>query len=131
MLSETGYSRWPVEQVDLVQRYSDAPAARLTVPTVAGFVAAKAVAWHDRATSRDLWDLWALAVHGHLTAEAADLFARLGQTNRYPDPATYADPPSEDRWKRDLAGQVRLTVTAADACTVVRERWATISAVDR
>ena len=107
----------------LVQRYSDAPAARLTLPTAAGFAAAKAAAWHDRAASRDLWDLWALAVRGHLTAEAADLFARLGPTNRRPDPATYTNPPGEDRWRRDLAGQVRLTVTAAEACTVVRERW--------
>lgn len=123
LLSPTGYPRWPTEQVDLVQRYSDAPAARLTLPTAAGLAAAKAAAWHDRAASRDLWDLWALAVRGHLTADAADLFARLGPTNRRPDPATYTNPPSEDRWRRDLAGQVRLTVTAAEACTVVRERW--------
>jgi hypothetical protein len=96
----------------------------MTIPTVAGFVAAKAAAWHDRAASRDLWDLWALAERGHLTAEAADLFARLGPTNRRPDPETYSDPPSEDRWRRDLGGQVRLTVTAAEACAVVQERWA-------
>lgn len=124
LLNPTGYPRWPTEQVDLIQRYSDAPTARLEIPTVAGFVAAKAVAWHDRATSRDLWDLWALAVRGHLTAEAADLFARLGPTNRRPDPSTYANPPREDGWQRDLSGQLRLTVSAVEACATVRESWA-------
>lgn len=128
LLNATGYPKWPTEQINLIQRYSDAPPARMTIPTVAGFVAAKAVAWYDRTASRDLWDLWALAVRGHLTAEAADLFARLGPTNRRPDPSMYADPPNEDRWQRDLAGQVRLTVSAAEACATVRESWARIAA---
>lgn len=128
LLSAVGYPPWPTELVDLVQRYSDAPPARLTTLTSAGFVAAKSAAWYDRRASRDLWDLWALATRGHLTTAAADLFARFGPTNRRPDPAAYAEPPSEERWRRDLAGQVRLTVAAAEACAVVRNSWTALEA---
>jgi Nucleotidyl transferase AbiEii toxin, Type IV TA system len=99
----------------------------MTVLTAAGFVAAKAAAWYDRAASRDLWDLWALATEGHITEEAADLFARFGPTNRRPDPSAYTDPPHEGRWQRDLGGQVQLTVTAAEACAVVRDHWAAMT----
>lgn len=97
LLSATGYPGWPTQRIDLVQRYSDAPPAALTVPTPAGFAAAKAAAWHHRRASRDLWDLWALADRGHLDAEAANLYARLGPTNHRPDPADYADPPDQAR----------------------------------
>lgn len=124
LLSAVGYPRWPTERVALAQRYSDVPPAALTVLTPAGFVAAKTAAWHDRAAPRDLWDLWALAEGGHLTAEAADLFARLGPTNRRPDPMAFDQPPDEARWQRDLTAQVQLTVTAAEACDTVRARWA-------
>lgn len=127
LLNPVGYPRWPTERVALAQRYTDAPPATLTVLTPAGFVAAKTVAWHDRAAPRDLWDIWALAEQGHVTAEAADLFARLGPTNRRPDPAAFAQPPDEARWQRDLTAQVRLTVTAAEACETVRTRWADLT----
>jgi predicted nucleotidyltransferase component of viral defense system len=106
LLSATGYPSWPTERVDLVQRYSDAPPAVLTVPTVAGFVAAKAAAWRDRRASRDLWDLWALAERGHLTTEAADLYARVGPTNRRPEPKDYAEPPAQERWEQISAGRL-------------------------
>ncbi len=65
-----------------------------------------------------------------MTAEAADLFAQVGPTNRRPDPSAFADPPNEDRWQRDLAGQVRLTVTAAEASAVVRDGWTRLVATD-
>ena len=39
------------EAVDLRQRYSDAPPARLTAYTAAAFVAAKTCAWLERAAS--------------------------------------------------------------------------------
>lgn len=123
LLSATGYPNWPTERIELVQRYSDTQPAALTVPTAAGFAAAKAAAWQDRRTSRDLWDLWALAERGHLTIEAADLYARVGPTNRRPQPEDYIEPPAQDRWERDLGGQTRLTVTAAEAIAVVREGW--------
>lgn len=127
LLSATGYPRWPTRHVDLVQRYNDAPPARLTVLTAAGFVAAKADAWHSRHASRDLWDLWALAAHGHFGADAADLYGRHGPTNRRPDPDDYAEPPGQARWERDLGAQVRLTVTAAEAAKVIAQAWRSIS----
>jgi hypothetical protein len=93
------------------------------VLTAAGFAAAKADAWHSRHASRDLWDLWALATHRHVGAQAADLYARLGPTNRRPDPHDYAEPPGQARWERDLGAQVRLTVTAAQAAKIVAQAW--------
>lgn len=126
LLTAAGYPDWPSHRVDLEQRYSDAPAAVLRVPTPAGFVAGKTAAWHDRTAPRDLWDLWALGERGHLTTEAADLVARVGPTNRRPDPSAFAVPPAEDQWRRDLGGQVRLTVTAAEAAAAVRRGWARI-----
>jgi predicted nucleotidyltransferase component of viral defense system len=123
LLSATGYPRWPTQRIDLVQRYTDAPPAALTVPTAAGFAAAKAVAWHHRRASRDLWDLWGLAGRGLLDAEAAGLYARLGPTNHRPDPAEYSDAPDQARWERDLGGQTRLAVTALEAATAVAKAW--------
>jgi predicted nucleotidyltransferase component of viral defense system len=123
LLSSTGYPDWPTQRVALTQRYSDAAPATLDVPTAAGFAAAKAVAWHDRRASRDLWDLWALAGRGYLDAEAADLYARLGPTNRRPDPVDYADAPAQARWEGDLGGQTRLTVTAVEAAAAVAKAW--------
>ncbi|HEX3733364.1 MAG TPA: nucleotidyl transferase AbiEii/AbiGii toxin family protein [Mycobacteriales bacterium] len=123
LLSATGYPPWPTEEVDLVQRYLDVPPARFVVPTAPGFAAAKAVAWYDRRASRDLWDLWALAERGHVDREAAHLYARLGPTNRTPNPEDYATPPDQAQWDRDLGAQIRLTVTAAEAAEVVAEAW--------
>lgn len=123
LLSATGYPQWPTQRLDLVQRYSDAPSAQLSVPTAAGFAAAKATAWRDRRASRDLWDLWALAARGHLDGDAARLYARLGPTNRAPDPDDYANAPDQARWERDLGGQVQLTITAAQAADAVEAAW--------
>jgi hypothetical protein len=47
-----------------------------------------------------------------ISAEAADLYARLGPANSRPDPVDYADAPDQARWERDLGGQTRLAVTA-------------------
>lgn len=123
LLGETGYPQWPTTTVDLVQRYSDAPPARLTVPTPAGFAAAKATAWRDRRASRDLWDLWALARRGHLDHQAANLYARLGPTNHRPDPRDYTNPPDQSRWERDLGAQTTLAITADEAATHVGAAW--------
>lgn len=124
LLSSTGFPQWPTSTVDLIQRYADAPAATLSVPTPAGFAAAKAVAWRDRRASRDLWDLWALGQRGYLDVDAANLYGRLGPTNRRPDPRDYADPPQQSRWERDLGAQVRLTITADEAAATVAAAWA-------
>lgn len=69
---------WPSEVIDIEQRYSDAPPARLRVLTPAAQVAAKLAAWHDRAAPRDIYDLWALASFGALNGEAARVFGQHG-----------------------------------------------------
>jgi hypothetical protein len=123
LLGATGYPPWPTESRELVQRYSDAPSAILTVPTRAAFVAAKTVAWIDRAAPRDLFDLWSLARIGAIDSSAARLFARHGPTNKPPTGELFANAPQEDRWRRELSGQTRLEVTASEALKVVGRAW--------
>jgi len=96
----------------------------LTVPTPPAFAASKTTAWFHRA-ARDLYDLWALATHGHLSTEAAELFARHGPTNRPPTTDLFRTAPNQDQWQRDLGGQLRLTVTAMEALAAVRDHWST------
>ncbi|MBF6082019.1 nucleotidyl transferase AbiEii/AbiGii toxin family protein [Nocardia cyriacigeorgica] len=126
LLNRTGYPAWPTERQHIVQRYSDAPAAELIVPTTPAFVAWKTAAWADRKASRDLYDLKLLADQGAVTEDAAELFRRFGPTNRYPSGALFTDPPNEATWQRELSAQTRLTVTAAEALRNVRESWASI-----
>lgn len=45
---------WPCERRVLVQRYTDAPAAELFVPTLSAFAASKTSTWVDRRGARDL-----------------------------------------------------------------------------
>ncbi len=61
-----------IEPVQL--RYSDLPdTAQLRVPTPSGFAAMKLMAWFDRHTPRDLYDLAALADAGHIDQQASQL----------------------------------------------------------
>lgn len=75
---------WPTERRNLVQRYTDAPAAELLVPTLPAFAASKTATWADRLAPRDLWDLWALSGLGAIDADAEALFRRHGPTNKNP-----------------------------------------------
>src|SRR5215472_5805023 len=85
LLNQTGYPPWPTESHELIQRYSDAPPAILTVPTQAAFAAWKISAWMGRGASRDLFDLWSLAEIGAIDGEASDLFSHYGPMSRPPD----------------------------------------------
>ncbi|WP_433523891.1 nucleotidyl transferase AbiEii/AbiGii toxin family protein [Nocardia pseudovaccinii] len=124
LLSSRNRTVWPTELRPLEQRYSGAPPARLSVPTLPAFAAAKTATWHDRRASRDLWDLWALAGIGAIDTETSHLFKRHGPTNRPPGRHLFDRPPSEDVWVSQLAGQTRLSVTATTALTTVRDAWA-------
>ncbi|OOK83647.1 enoyl-CoA hydratase domain protein [Mycobacterium kansasii] len=53
---ESGPKIWPTQRHRLVQRYSDAGAAELLVPTVPAFAASKTATRADRLAPRDLWD---------------------------------------------------------------------------
>ncbi|WP_330249317.1 nucleotidyl transferase AbiEii/AbiGii toxin family protein [Nocardia sp. NBC_00565] len=123
LLSHAGMAPWPTESRALEQRYRDVPAATLTVPTRAAFVAAKTVAWCDRAAARDLWDLWALSRMGAFDHEAAALFRRFGPTNKQPQPSQFSRAPTEDQWQAQLSGQTRVETTAAEALRIVRAAW--------
>jgi predicted nucleotidyltransferase component of viral defense system len=114
---------WPTERRALVQRYTDAPAAELLVPTLPAFAASKTATWADRLAPRDLWDLWALSRLGAIDADAAALFRRFGPTNQLPGAYLFNRAPSDAEWQAQLAGQTRLTVSAAEALESVREAW--------
>jgi predicted nucleotidyltransferase component of viral defense system len=123
LLRAEGYPAWPTAARNLVQRYSDAPPARLEVPTMASFAAAKTVAWTDRAASRDLYDLWLLVQAGAIDHAAAQLFRQYGPTNNPPTASMFSRPLDETKWRLDLSGQTRLSITAGEALAAVREAW--------
>ncbi|QWF81525.1 nucleotidyl transferase AbiEii/AbiGii toxin family protein [Amycolatopsis sp. CA-230715] len=127
LLRRTGYPPWPTERRDLVQRYSDAAPAELTIPTLESFAAWKTAAWVDRAAPRDLFDLWLLAGLGALDQGAGALFKRFGPVNRVPGPELFATGVDEERWRRELSGQTRLTVTAEEARLTVAGAWARLA----
>jgi hypothetical protein len=94
---------WPSERRVTVQRYTDAPAAELLVPTLPAFAASKTSTWADRRGARDLWDLWALSHLGAINGDAFSLYQR--------------------QWQVQLAGQTRITVSARTALDTVRAAW--------
>lgn len=115
---------WPYEPRVIEQRYRDAPAAKLFVPTLPAFAASKTAAWVDRGAARDLWDLWALSKIGAIDGAAAQLYRRYGPTNRPPGRHVFETSPSDAEWHIQLAGQTRLDVSAGEALAVVRDAWA-------
>lgn len=124
LLSSRKRTVWPTERRSLVQRYADAPAAELLVPTLPAFAASKTATWFDRRASRDLWDLWALDQIGAIDAEAGTLYRRLGPTNKPPALRDFTKAPTEADWRNQLAGQTRLTVSSRDALSAVHDAWA-------
>lgn len=124
LLHKQGYEPWPTELRRIEQRYRDAPAATLLVPTLDSFAAWKTAAWSSRSAPRDLYDLWALADAGALTPTAAKLFAKHGPTGGPPREFNFATAPSEAEWQASLSAQTRLDVTAGEALAIVRMEWA-------
>lgn len=123
LLSSRDRVVWPSERRMLVQRYADAPAAELLVPTLPAFAASKTSTWADRHSARDLWDLWALSHLGAINADALDLYQRHGPTNRPPASWLFDAAPSDTEWQAQLAGQTRITVSARTALDTVRAAW--------
>ena len=123
LLSARDRTIWPTERRDLVQRYTDSPAAELLVPTLPAFAASKTATWADRHAPRDLWDLWALNRLGAIDAPAAALFRQYGPTNKVPTPRMFDRAPADAEWQAQLAGQTRLSVSAAEALAEVRAAW--------
>ena len=122
LLGGEGYS-WPTEVVEIRQRYSDAPPARLRVLTAEAFAAAKLGAWIDRRASRDLYDLWALSERGLIGPSALRLFVAQGPFGKTPPSWVFGQEPDEDAWVRALGHQTHLRVSAREAMTRVRQAW--------
>lgn len=122
LLSGTGYPPWPTEFWNIDQRYSDAPPARLRVLTQPAFAAAKLSAWSDRGAPRDLYDLWAMAVHEMIDQNAVELFSRFGSFTD-PSSVSFSAIPSDADWKSALGHQGANSVFAVEAAEVVREAW--------
>lgn len=123
LLDPIGFPNWPTESAELIQRYSDAPAARLLVPTRAGFAASKTAAWHDRTAPRDLYDLWGLVFIGAIDECAAQCFIQEGPTGGPPRPWMFRTPPEMDAWVSELAAQTRIAVGPTEALSAVRDAW--------
>ncbi len=69
-----GWEAIPVTSGAVRLRYSDLPdTVELRVPTPSGFAAMKLMAWADRRTPRDLYDLAALGDAGHIGQQAKQL----------------------------------------------------------
>jgi predicted nucleotidyltransferase component of viral defense system len=128
LLAASRVPEWPTEQRQLLQRYSDVPATRLRVLTLASFVASKTAAWADRRRPSDLYDLWGLANLGAIDEIARDLYVRFGPIGEPPGPSLFDDPPDDESWTDALGGQTRLTVGAAQAAARVRDAWESVLA---
>jgi predicted nucleotidyltransferase component of viral defense system len=127
LLSARGRALWPTERRNLEQRYRDAPTAELIVPTLPAFAASKTATWADRRAPRDLWDLWALSRIGAIDTAALKLYRRFGPTNQPPADYLFKSGPTDAQWQTQLAGQTRLTITAAEALVTVRNSWSRLA----
>jgi len=119
LVDTNGRPAWPTALASILQRYPDAPAATLLVPTPDAAVAMKLSAWFDRRAERDLFDLWAMANRGLVTPGAITLFRKHGPSSRPPSPDVFQPPPSETAWRAALGHQTILDVTAGEAADVV------------
>jgi len=122
LVAGDGY-HWPTEVVDIEQRYTDAPPARLRVLTADAFAAAKLGAWIDRRTARDLYDLWAMSERGLIGPSALRVFLAHGPVGKPPSAWLFDRMLDEGSWTRDLGHQTKLHVSAQEAMTVVRNAW--------
>ncbi len=98
-------------------RYGDLPdAVSLQVPTLESFAAMKTIAWADRRTARDLYDLAGLAAAGALTAAAATSVHRAAgwRVTRH----VLQGSPASD-WAAQLAHQTRALPTARQCLDAV------------
>lgn len=123
LLAGTSYAPWPTEMRTLIQRYSDAPPARLRVPTLPAFAAWKTATWADRGLPRDLYDLWALAELGAIDVRARELYVAHGPTGSPPAQWLFDRPPGTGEWRVHLGGQTRIAVEPAEAADRVRAAW--------
>lgn len=109
--------RYPTEVRPVVLRYQDLPSeVSLRTPTLSAFAAMKTIAWRDRHTARDLYDLAALASVNGLTVEAAELVRDVSGVRV----ALYDFVDQRDlAWHEQLAHQTRLVATPQECLRAV------------
>ncbi len=109
---------YPTEVRPVALRYHDLPSdVPLRTSTLAAFAAMKTIAWRDRTTARDLFDLAALAAADALNEEAAELVWHVSGVRVAP--YDFADQ-RHLAWHDQLAHQTRLAVTPQECLRVVR-----------
>lgn len=120
------YPAWPTQASTVSQRYAGLPDVALTTYSAEGFAGAKTTAWCDttRNAPRDLYDLWAMAQAGYLTADAARVYRRYGPTGGLPRRAVFpARAPSLDEWVLALGHQCIPKVGPDEAFETVVRSW--------
>lgn len=131
LLDGRHYAAWPRRVSTVSQRYSGLPDVELTTYSPEGFAGAKTTAWCDttRNAPRDLYDLWALAQAGYLTADAARVYRRYGPTGRLPRTGVFPTrPPGVGGWSDALGHQCIPRVGPNEAYETVVHAWETASA---
>lgn len=115
-----GWQKVPTELSEMRQRYSDAPPAKLFTPTFDGFVAMKVLAWFDRRTPRDLFDLEGLSWKEPVTENARKLIEQL---RGFRVSGEMMNRPVVGAWREELAHQTKLKTTAEESLRRVLEWW--------
>lgn len=120
------YTAWPRQLSTVSQRYTGLPDITLTTYTAEGFAGAKTAAWCDttRNAPRDLYDLWAMADSGLITANTAAAYRRHGPTGGFPQRWAFPKrPPTDTEWHDALGHQCNPKVSAAEAYETVVAAW--------
>lgn len=104
--SDNSYKRYPTEPTPVELRYPGLPDhVVLRVPTATAATGMKLAAWSDRATARDLADLYALAEAGHLDREAIAV-ARQGGVTIVRQDFDERRRPTGQQWQTALGSQM-------------------------
>ncbi len=121
-----GWQTIPIVTEPVRLRYSDLPeSAALRVPTPSGFAAMKLMAWFDRHTPRDLYDLAALADAGHIDKAALGLARSIAGFTPSTANLERAVPRSVvSSWQTELGHQASVLASADDCLARVRRALA-------
>ena len=115
-----GWSKVPTGLTEIHQRYSDVPSTKLFVPTFDGFVAMKALAWFDRHSARDLFDLEGLSHKGEVTEAAREL---VDQVKGFRLSREMMIGRVVGLWHEELAHQTKLDKTEAECLELILAWW--------
>lgn len=124
LIDGSTYARWPAQSSKIDSRYEGLPHTQLRTFTRTGFVCAKAEAWFERNTPRDLYDLWALSELGAINNEAAGVYKSHGATNSFPQKSQFPrSAPTIEQWSSALSNQCIPKVGPDEAYRVVCNSW--------